>query len=76
MCSFLPKTLFVFLAAQLGLFEKWGILVFGVGQFIYAFLLFIISYLTNDKEHRNFMSVKITDDQQSGKTYLIDKKTQ
>ena len=61
MCSFLPKTLFVFVAAQLGWFEKLGILVFGVGQFIYALLLFVISYLTNEKEHRNFISVKIAD---------------
>jgi hypothetical protein len=49
MFSFLPKTLFVFVAAQWGLFEKWGILVFGVGQLIYAFLLFIISYWSNEK---------------------------
>ena len=49
MCSFLPKTFFVFVAAQWGLFEKWGIFVFGVGQLIYAFLLFVISYLSNEK---------------------------
>ena len=63
MSAFLPKTLFIFIAAQLGLFEKWGIVVFGIGQFIYAFLLFVISFFANSKEHRNFMNVKIADDQ-------------
>jgi hypothetical protein len=47
MSSFLPKTLFIFIAAQLGLFETWGILVFGIGHFIYTFLLCLISYFTN-----------------------------
>jgi hypothetical protein len=75
MCSFLPKTLFIFIASQLGLFEKWGILVFGIGQFIYAFLLCVISFLANEKQHRNFLNVAITDDQQSNQTYFVDKTT-
>ena len=75
MCSFLPKTLFIFIAAQLGLFQKWGILVFGIGQFIYAFLLCMISFLANEKQHRNFLNVPITDDQQPNQTYFVDKTT-
>lgn len=46
MASFLPKSLFIFVAAQIGLFEKYGILVFGIGHIIYTFLLMTISFIT------------------------------
>jgi hypothetical protein len=46
MASFLPKTLFIFVAAQMGWFESYGILVFGMGHFIYTFLLLIIGFIS------------------------------
>ncbi len=60
MGSFLPKTLFIFIAAQLGMFEKWGILVFGMSHFIYSFLLFVISFFTNPSSFRTILGRKVT----------------
>ncbi len=40
----------LFLAAKTGMFEKYGILMFGFGQFIYYGMCFIVTfYLSNYK---------------------------
>ena len=42
--SYLPKTLFIFIASRIHLLEKYGILVFGVGQLIFVFFYFAITF--------------------------------
>lgn len=59
MASFLPKSLFIFVAAQIGLFEKYGILVFGIGHIIYTFLLMTISFITAPNQYKTFFNIKI-----------------
>jgi hypothetical protein len=59
MGSFLPKTLFIFVAAQMGMFEKYGILVFGIGHLIYTLLLMVVSFVATPREYKSLWWVKI-----------------
>jgi hypothetical protein len=43
--SYLPKTFAVYIAARLGMFEKYGILLFGFSQLIFYGISFIITFL-------------------------------
>lgn len=42
--SYLPKTLMFFIAVKMGMFEKHGILVFGLGQVMFYGMCFLLTF--------------------------------
>lgn len=48
--SIVPKTLFILIAASFDLFATYGILIFGVGNFLYSFSFMSIFYCISDNK--------------------------
>ena len=43
--GYLPKTLLLFLAARVGLFQKYGILMFALGQLVFYAIGLLLTFL-------------------------------
>lgn len=48
MVSYLPKTLFLFVAVKLNFFESYGILIFAIGQVIFYGISLILTFFQTD----------------------------
>jgi len=48
--SVIPKTIFIFVAAGMQLFDTYGILIFAIGQIMYSGSLMIIFYIMSSNK--------------------------
>jgi hypothetical protein len=48
--SVIPKTVFIFVAAGMHLFDTYGIIIFAIGQIMYSFSLMIIFYIMSSNK--------------------------
>jgi hypothetical protein len=48
--SVVPKTIYIFVAAGLRLFDTQGILIFGIGQLLYSATLMVLFFWNSDNK--------------------------